>query len=82
MPGTSECLVHHVVCTLRDAGFVNATFGAGVREAIEIVDNIKAVRAKFLSAFYNAIVNSFNLANKSRYRFVVFITIFSDAGLD
>jgi aspartyl-tRNA synthetase len=52
---------------------VTATFGAGVREAIEIVDNIKAVRAKFLSKLYNAIMSSFNLANKSRYRFVALV---------
>jgi len=53
---------------MRNAGIVMATFGAGAKDTLEVIDNIGGVKAKLLSEVYQAIVRSFSLTNKSRYR--------------
>lgn len=67
--GTSEYLLSYVIKEMRDAGVRRATFGAGAKDSLEVVDNIKGIKAKLLSRTYQAIVNSFHLTNKSRYRY-------------
>ncbi|KZP05302.1 aspartyl-tRNA synthetase cytoplasmic [Athelia psychrophila] len=66
--GTSEYLLYHVIGVMRDAGVHSATFGAGAKDSLEVVDNIKGIKAKLLSQMYQAIVSSFSLTNKTRYR--------------
>ncbi|KAF7979700.1 hypothetical protein HWV62_41034 [Athelia sp. TMB] len=66
--GTSEYLLHHAISIMRDAGVHTATFGAGAKDSLEVIDNIKGIKAKLLSQMYEAIVSSFSLTNKSRYR--------------
>lgn len=67
-PGTSEFLLSRAIDEMRNAGVSVATFGAGAKDSIEVVDNIKGIKAKLLSEVYKAIVHSFSLTNKSRYR--------------
>lgn len=55
---------------MRNAGVHRATFGAGAKDSLEVIDNIKGIKAKLLSQVYQAIVSSFSLTNKSRYRYV------------
>ena len=72
--GTSEYLLHHAIGIMRDAGVHTATFGAGAKDSLEVIDNIKGIKAKLLSQMYEAIVSSFSLTNKSRYRYVLILT--------
>ena len=60
---------------MRNAGIVMATFGAGAKDTLEVIDNIGGVKAKLLSEVYQAIVRSFSLTNKSRYRCVFAIGV-------
>jgi aspartyl-tRNA synthetase len=68
--GASEKLLSYVIGEMRNAGVFCATFGAGAKDTLEVIDNIKGVKAKLLSQVYQAIVNSFSLTNKSRYRYI------------
>lgn len=69
--GTSEYLISHVIEEMRNAGVTTATFGAGAKDTVEVIDNIKGIKAKLLSEVYRAIVSLFSLTNKSQYRYVV-----------
>ncbi|KZP07700.1 hypothetical protein FIBSPDRAFT_1052820 [Athelia psychrophila] len=43
---TSEYLLYHVIGVMRDAGVHSATFVTGAKGSLEVVDNIKGIRAK------------------------------------
>jgi hypothetical protein len=73
--GASEKLLSYVIDEMRNTGIVMATFGAGAKDTLEVIDNIRGVEAKLMSQVYKAIVSSFYLANKSRYRFVFAICV-------
>ena len=75
--GTSEKLLSYAIEEMRNAGVVSATFGAGAKDSLDVIDNIKGVKAKLLSQVYQAIVSSFSLTNKSRYRCA--FAVFADA---
>jgi aspartyl-tRNA synthetase len=68
--GTSEYLISHVIEEMQNAGVTTANFGAGAKDTVEVIDNIKGINAKLLSEIYKAIVNLFSLTNKSQYRYV------------
>jgi aspartyl-tRNA synthetase len=75
--GTSEKLLSYAIEEMRSAGVVSATFGAGTKDSLDVIDNIKGIKAKLLSQVYQAIVSSISLTNKSRYRCA--FAVFADA---
>ena len=57
---------------MQSEGVPVATFGAGAKDHLDVVDNIKGIESKLLSHLYNRIVHLFPLLNKSRYRYVFY----------
>lgn len=65
--GTTEYLLHNAIEHLVKEGVAKATFGAGAREKLLVVDNIKGFKAKVLSEVYSGIVVRFPVSSPGRH---------------